>query len=250
MPEICYPKNYLQEVIARIDFSAPITALNEAVLPAKVREVLKSRYPIFEPSKAISQHVIVDDKGVQTDKREFQQWVYHGENREKSIIVTQDSITVSIKQYKNYGEFKLDVIEPIHEISKIEGNFNINRTGLRYVNIFPSKTDKYDELLEKFHPMIASPFGSIEGHENISRIINITEYIHDEIKCRLQSGIFNSDYPAKIKNKEFVLDIDAFIDTPHSFSNINELFDSLHKVIQSKFEASITDKLRGELNEE
>jgi uncharacterized protein (TIGR04255 family) len=250
MPEICYLKNYLQEVIARIDFAVPIEALNAAVLPDKVQKALKSRYPIFESTKAFSQNVIIHEQGVHTNSREFQQWVYHGENREKTITVTPDSITVSIKQYRDYEEFKLDVIEPIDEISKIEGNIFINRTGLRYVNVFPNITNKYDELIEKFHPMIASPFKSIIDIKNLSRIINISEYIHDEVKCRLQSGIFNPDYPAKIKKREFILDFDAFIDTPHSFTNINELFDSLHNVIQSKFEDSITTKLRDELNEE
>ena len=248
MSEICYPKNHLQEVVARIDFSSPIKALDEAVLPDKVQKILKQRYPIFESSKGRSQNIIFDENGVQTTSQDFQQWIYHGENREKTITVTQDFITVSIRQYKSYDEFKLDVIDPIAEISKIEGNVFINRTGLRYVNVFPNITNTYDEVSEKFHPMISSPFKNIIDADGLSRILNISEYITDEVKCRIQSGIFNPDYPAKIKNREFVLDVDAFIDTPHSFTNINELFDSLHNVIQSKFEQCITDKLRDELN--
>lgn len=249
MPEICYKKNYLQEVVARIDFASPIKALNEAVLPQKVQEALKSRYPIFESTKSFSQQFLINEQGFHTQSHEIQQWVYHGENREKTITVTPESITVSIKQYKDYDEFKLDVTKPIDEISKIEGNIFINRTGLRYVNVIPNKTNKYDELIENFHPMIALPFKEIIDTANLSRLIQISEYIHDEVKCRLQSGIFNPDYPAKIKNREFILDMDAYIDTPHSFSNINQLFDSLHDVIQSKFEESITPNLRNELNE-
>jgi uncharacterized protein (TIGR04255 family) len=250
MSEICYQKNYLQEVVARIDFAAPLEALNAPVLPDKVQKALKSRYPIFESTKAVSQNVIIHHQSIHTDRREVQQWKYHGENREKSITVSPDFIIVSIKQYRDYEEFKLDVIEPIEEISKIEGNIFINRTGLRYINIFPNKTNKYDELIDKFHPTIASPFSNIIDANNLSRKVQLSEYINDEVKCRIQSGIFNPDYPAKIKNKEFVLDLDAFIDTPHSFANINELFDSLHNVIQNKFEDLITTKLRDELNEQ
>jgi uncharacterized protein (TIGR04255 family) len=249
MSEICYKKNHLQEVVAVIQFASPIQALNEAVLPEKVQAILKARYPIFESQKAITQNVIFNEQGMETNSSEYQQWVYHGETREKTIAVTQDSITVSIKQYKSYDEFKLDVIEPIEEISKLEGNVYIVRTGLRYVNVFPSKTNEYNELIQKFHPMISSSFSNIIDPDSISRLISVSEYIHDEVKCRVQSGIFNADYPAKIKNKEFVLDIDAFIDTPHSFANINKLFDSLHTVIQGKFEKNITETVRGELDE-
>lgn len=250
MPEICYKKNHLQEVVARIDFSAPIKELNEAVLPENVQKVIKSRYPIFEPSKGLIQDFVFNEQGVEAKQKEFQQWVYHGENREKTITVAQDFITVSIKQYSDYDEFKLDVIEPIEEISKIDLNISIKRTGLRYVNVFPSKSQSYEEIATKFHPMIAAPFSNIEDVDRLSRMVGITEYIQDEVKCRVRSGIFNPDFPAKIKNREFILDIDAFIDTPHRFSNINELFDSLHVVIQGKFEALILDGLRGELNAE
>lgn len=244
MSEICYAKNHLQEVVAVIQFASPISALNEAVLPEKVQAILKARYPIFESQKATTQNVIINEQGIQTNSSEYQQWVYHGETREKSIAVTQDSITVSIKQYKSYEEFKLDVTEPIEEISKIEGNVYIARTGLRYVNVFPNISNEYNEIIKKFSPMISSPFSNIVDAENLSRLINISEYIHDEVKCRVQSGIFNADYPAKIKNREFILDIDAFIDTPHNFTNINKLFDSLHAVIQSKFEQNITQVAR------
>ena len=250
MSQICYKNNHLKEVIARIDFAQPVQTLNQVILPEEVQKVLKSRYPIFEPSKGLSQGVTISEAGITTDSEEFHQWIYHGENREKTITITQHFITVSLKEYKNYEEFKLDFIQPIEELSKIEGDIFINRTGLRYVNIFPNKTNKYDELSLKFNPMISSSFNSLIDIDNLSRNILISEYLHDETKIRVQSGLFNPDHPAKLKNKEFVLDFDAFVDTPHSFKNVNNLLDSLHHLIQDKFELHITDKLREELNAE
>lgn len=248
MSNICYQKNHLVEVLARIDFSSPIESLNQQLLPENVNKVLKHRYPIFESSKAQTQNIIINDKSFHADRHEFQQWIYHGENREKTITVTQSNITVSIKKYVSYDEFKLDVIEPIEEVSKLESNVVISRTGLRYINIFPNETNKSEEVLVNFQPMISLPFENIIDEGNLSRLINVSEYIDDEVKCRVQSGMFNPDYPAKIRNKEFVLDIDAFIDTPHQFNNVNQLFDSLHSVIENKFEGLITDNLRDKLN--
>ncbi|MDX1915425.1 MAG: TIGR04255 family protein [Methylophilus sp.] len=248
MSDICYKKNYLAEVIARIDFAQLVTTLNQPILPEKIQEVLKSRYKIFEPSKAVTQGVTITEAGITTDSQEFQQWVYHGENREKTITINHHSITISLREYKDYENFKLDVIEPIQAISNAEGGVFINRTGLRYVNIFPNTNNNYAEISERFIEMIAAPYQSIIDLDNLSRHIQISEYIYDEIKLRIQSGIFNPDYPAKVKNKEFVLDFDAFMDTPHSFENMNNLFDELHKTIEGKFELLITDKLRSELN--
>ncbi len=249
MKEICYKNNFLVEVVAKIDFAKPISSLNEAVLPEKIQEAIKARYKIYEPSKTVLQGIKISPQGVSSEQEEFNRWVYHGENREKSITISRDSIDVSLREYKNYDEFKLDVIAPVNKITELEGNIYISRTGFRFVNIFAGLTGTYKDISKYFHPMISSSFKNIINSEQCSRNFLITEYIHDEIKVRLQSGIYNPDYPAKIKKKDFIIDIDAYIDTPHSVSDANKLFDGLHKVIQDKFELCITKALRGVLNE-
>ena len=73
--------------------------------------------------------------------------------------------------------------------------------------------------------------------------------MYDEIKLRMQTGIYNPDYPAKIKKLDFILDLDAFIDTPHVVTDVEGFFDDIHEKIQEKFESCITDEMRKVLYE-
>ena len=82
-----------------------------------------------------------------------------------------------------------------------------------------------------------------------SRNFLVSEYLYDEIKLRMQTGIYNPDYPAKIKKLDFILDLDAFIDTPHVVTDVEGFFDDIHEKIQEKFESCITDEMRKVLYE-
>lgn len=250
MKEICYKKNFLVEVVARIDFSEPAESLKRVVLPEEIQNAIKSRYKIYEPSKAKHQDIEISEQGISEKSEEFHQWIYHGESREKSITINQRSIVVSLKQYKKYDDFKLDVIEPIRKIVELEGSIYISRTGLRFVNIFEGLTPTFSDIRRYFHEMISTSFDHLLDAEHCSRSFLITEYLHDEVKMRLQSGIFNPDYPAKIKKKDFIVDLDAYVDTPHSAAKVGDLFDNLHTLIQRKFELCITDDMRRILNED
>ena len=258
MEEICYKKNYLSEVIAKVDFATPLSQLQGSALPKEVADVIQKRYPIFEPQKEIRNEIVLkigkveedeaDVGGVSTNSVEFNKLVFFGENREKTITITPESIYVNLKNYKDYNDFKLDIIEPIEKIISVGNNGQIARTGLRFVNIFRGLITEYEDIAKYFAPMISSPSSALIDNQNCSRSILITEYLIDEIKVRMQTGIFNPDYPAKIKNKEFVLDLDAYIDIPHVVTDAKDFFDRLHTAIQEKFESCITADLREVLN--
>lgn len=248
MEEICYKKNYLSEVVTRIDFAAPIGALLSEVIPTDIHAAIKKHYSIYEPGKITEHGVHITDESVVSNKKEIQQWVYHGEDRDKTIIVSAYSFIVTFKAYKDYGDFKENIIEPLQKIIELERNVQIKRTGLRFVNIFSGFIQSFGEVINYFHPMISSSFSDLVDQGNCSRNFLITEYIYDEIKLRMQSGIYNPDYPARIKKFDFIVDLDAYIDTPHITGNVESLIDDVHYKIQEKFEACITDKLRGALN--
>jgi len=59
----------------------------------------------------------------------------------------------------------------------------------------------------------------------------------------------NPDYPAPIKQKIFVLDLDAFKEGTLSFEEVNDIIPKLHQNIESLFEKAITPSLRGRMNQ-
>lgn len=249
LADICYKRNYLVDVIARIDFLDAAKCLSEIVLPEPVQTAIRDRYEIYEPTTARIQGVAFTDKGVSTQHEEFQQWKYHGSEREKTINLSKKNVVITLKRYENYKQFKLDVLNPIKSIQDAEGDSYVARTGLRFINIFAGLLSSTTEIQGYFSPMLSGQFNGLFEPENCSRSFLITEYLYGEIKLRLQTGIYNPDYPAKMKKLDFIVDIDAYIDTPHSFNDVGRLIDTLHQNIQKHFEASITQKMRGKLNE-
>lgn len=59
-----------------------------------------------------------------------------------------------------------------------------------------------------------------------------------------QFGIANPDYPAVIRKKQFVIDIDAYAHGVFELADIKQFLVDSHSKIQDIFEKSITDETR------
>ncbi|WP_167482366.1 TIGR04255 family protein [Leptospira yasudae] len=245
---ICYKKNYIKEVLGRIDFATPLTEFEKA-LPADFLKIIKNEFPISENTQGTIQNIHID-KGIVKDNLErYTEWTFHGKDRQKSIKVSSKYIVVSLKKYYNYEDFLKDIINPVNSLMKDLGNISIIRTGIRFVNIFDDLIKSYDDLQKYFNNFAVETFKNIYQPDACSRNILISEFLVQDIKLRVQSGIYNSNYPAPISNKEYLIDIDAYYDFPHVISDFKEYFDKLHNQIQSIFEHSISNELRSKLNE-
>jgi len=79
---------------------------------------------------------------------------------------------------------------------------------------------------------------------NMSRAFQIIEYNFGEDSLKFQAGIVNPDYPARIKQRQFVMDIDASSVGAFDFQEMITKVNSGHDRVQEIFEASITDVTR------
>lgn len=252
LEKICYKKNYLKEVIININFTNPIHELQKASLPIQIKKIVEKRYPIPAKGKRIEGIIKISSKGepIKEEKKEIPQWIYHGIKRDKIIKIDEQIISVALHQYNNYEDLRQDIINPINSIIKIGKNVEIKTTSLRYINIFTDIIRDYNDIKKYFVNMISSSFENLIDKDNCSRNFLITEYLLDnDIKIRMQTGIYNPNYPARISRKDFIIDIEAFLNTPHIMSDSRNFIDELHLNIQKKFEDCITDDLRGVLNE-
>jgi uncharacterized protein (TIGR04255 family) len=82
----------------------------------------------------------------------------------------------------------------------------------------------------------------------LSRALSTLEFNFGDFNLRYQFGISNPDYPAVIKQKSFILDLDAYYRGIQDAEDIEGTLDKFHDCIQEFFESSITDKLRGIMN--
>jgi len=70
MPAICYKKNFLKQVIAKVEFAQPLTDLSDDSLLLTVKEI-KTRFPISEQKTGIRQGIEITEKEVTRSKSEF-----------------------------------------------------------------------------------------------------------------------------------------------------------------------------------
>lgn len=250
MEEICYKNNYLSDVIVRMDFANPLSSLLTPVLPDPIKDSIRAIFKIYEPGKEVVQTVEVQNETVKTSMNEIHQWIFHSEDRSKTIIISQNYLTIQYKKYRSFNEFREDISSPLNELIKLERNIPINRTGLRFINIFDT-IKSYEDINNYFSPMIANTFNALIDRDFCSRNFLISEFLYDDIKIKMQSGIYNPDYPAPIRKKDFIIDLDGYIDTPHMLTgSVEQLLIPIHEKIQHIFENSITDILRDRLNEQ
>lgn len=240
---ICYRKPFLKEVICRIDIGARIEAFAKA-LPPKLAKTALSIFPIFEPQKGQKQEVFVSATGVQTRIEETVQWTYHGKNREKTLVIAPEAVIVTNRKYMSYEDFSSDVDKIVGSIFEVEKDISVARMGLRYINMIELETGdplSWSEYLNE------KMLGIIDTHKDqgaLSRVFHIVEFNYDYVKVKFQFGIPNPDYPALIKRKQFILDIDAYVQGALTKKDVEDSLVFAHTKIQELFESSISDVTR------
>ena len=79
--DVCYNKNYLVEVICRLDFASEVSSLKKS-MPKDVFDVVKKYFPIAEPRDLIGTELSITPTGETAfNKITTKQWVFLSKNR-------------------------------------------------------------------------------------------------------------------------------------------------------------------------
>ena len=246
--KICYKRNYLDKVIARIDFVNPMEDIGKT-LPSRVGKAIRPIFPITEPQKTVHHELIIspDDKTIDKETQ-FTQWMFHGMEREKTLVLNPSFIVASYFKYDRYDTLKDEFEKIITSILLHYQDLQPSRLGLRYINTIKIGTAKPLNWKAYINAKLLSVIDFSSHPERISRAFHNLEHYFDNYNLRFQFGIHNSDYPQPIKKREFILDYDAYSNILTDPAEIIPTFDKFHSCIQIFFEQSITEKLRRHLN--
>lgn len=242
----CYKKNFVNKVVARIEFATPTQLFTSESLSEVVTEI-KKRFPISEQARGSQHEIKISNAGIEPKITEFPEWIFNSFDRTKILKVNQNFIEVVLSKYDSEVDFKADLILPISHLLKINPNITIKRTGIRFINIFDFPMNTFQDSQKYFSNSITGQFTGMEEINFCSRAFMINEFVKDDLKLRVQSGFFNPDYPAIIKRNQFVIDIDAYMDFPHLINNTEQYFIKLHDAIEMKFESLITENMRKDI---
>lgn len=245
--DINYTRPFLKEVIARIDFVAPIDALTTS-LPPKLASAASKLFPIAEPLDGFAQELHLGAGEVHHLQSSFKEWRFFGKNREKQFFITAESMFITIKQYSSYETLRDHWTALVNSVSKEFPDSRAGRFGLRYINsieIQDSPKIRWDQYINA--SLVAS--GDFFDQYSVTRLFHIAGLKFDDLDMTFQFGLPNPDYPSVMRKPLFILDLDCHITSSHEFSESLINMDKAHSHIQTIFEASITDKLRSIMND-
>ncbi len=243
-----YKKNFLTEVIVRIDFANPIDNISEK-LPKNLTKSLLSIFPITEPKKKLRQQFLFSPKSISTEQKEFTEWQFIGKEREKTLTISPNALFISFTTYKSYTKLRDEFMSSAKAFFDAFPETVASRLGLRYINTISLPNGDPLNWKGIFNENMLSIFDLYENKKVINRALHVLEFNFDSHNLRYQYGMHNPDYPAVIKKKTFILDFDAYQNGLLTYEDVSASLDVFHGRIQELFELSIQDKLRSILNE-
>ena len=246
-----YISNFLTNVIFRVDFPK-LLGLGITAPPVELQEKIKDIFPILEetPGKYIEMAVpkARSGEGIKVVQEELIKWDFINKERTKTVVVTQDFISLEYSRYKSFDEFNQDIESAIRPFFDIYNVIKVvNRIGLRYINQIKIPTgDPFDwnNLINPSMCSVVREFVKGEYKKSVKRCMQSLDIKEKDSDIRLRFGLFNSEYPNKIARKEFVLDYDCYL---REELDVREVFDkvkALHVNIKHWFEESIQEGLR------
>ena len=249
---ICYKNSFLNQVIVRIDF-LQFVPTDMTFYESIEKEILKI-FPRRGKDQIIrfnSISVVFDpnNNGLPNANGEVLEGIqreYYSNDGSNKLILTNKFMVFEINAYSSFEEHKKwfqSIVLAFFQKNRI----SVNRTGIRYINIFEQSRLKLQkkffasEISASLYPKIAAA----DDEPQLIRSMHMTEYRINEMTMNFRYGMFNPDYPNSLKKNDFALDFDAFSnDVIDSADGIIHVIDKGHHEIQSLFERSITESLR------
>jgi uncharacterized protein (TIGR04255 family) len=243
LQSICYERNYLTEVIVRVDFVGAVAQVVEDLSKPVLKAAL-AEFPIDEPRPVFTQEFQVKESKLLTRRHESTHWNFFSRNRDKQLTITPDALYISYKQYEKYEVLRSDFLSIINPFFESFDDAQPSRLGLRFINQFDFQAenplDWHDYISERLLGFLDY---SVEGAIP-TRLFHNLEFAYDDFNLRFNFGIHNPDYPAPIKRRQFILDYDAYFKGLLESADLSNNLDAYHNAIQTVFESNITETTR------
>lgn len=242
-----YQRNFLTQVILRLDY-APLAAL-QSERQHDFTTDLKKHLPVVR-GQQLSQIILSGSANVGasfTQQKKGWQWTHSDVDDHQVVTLTPDFLALEQKgnTYVNFQTFRAQLVTIYDKFKAAFGVTEYTRIGLRYINeIVIPVGDALDwdgivspDLVIGVKPVFTQPL-------RMTRSMHQVSAIKDDIFCLINYGLNNPDYPNPIARREFVLDLDSYIEGGIGEVDVLKKIDSLYVVCKQMFEASIADGLR------
>lgn len=239
-----YKKNYLDDVIIRIDFEK-ITDISK--IETYLEKLDKTLFPFKTETESFGGTIKIDieKEKVEQSKNKLPTWEYLDAYKNKKVTITPVFVAIEYlnRSYTNSKELILDCEKIILSFIKDLSISSLNRIGLRYINRFDLDVDvlgsiKWDNFFSK--NLVGSIiFGNKLGYPLVRSMDNL-HLRKDDHDIVIRYGIWNRDFPSENTRKEFVLDIDIFSKLPlEKIEDVEEIIKQYNQETENIFEEAI-----------
>ena len=242
-------RNFLKQVITRIDFAVPLRSMRTRINQRFIRARIK-HYPIQEPIKMIkdASRLLSEPAKIRTMEKRTD-WFFHSRNREEKLCINDTCMFIDVGKYESFLKLQSHFVSVLESLFNNYKNVSISRFGLRYINHIEENELDPTDWNGYLNSDLLSIFEFADSREAISRAFHILDMNYDDMNLTFQYGMHNPDYPAPIRKKLFVLDFDAYIEAALTKEEVLRNLDIFHGKIESYFERCFLEKGRKVLNE-
>ena len=246
---INYKKNFLSEVVIRVDFLNTLPEL-EKNLPIQIRQAATRNFPIVEPPKTSvsKEYKLTPEEIKETDRKEKIEWNFFKDDRKKRLFISSKEVFSSYLEYSSFEDLKFPFLYVLRELNNCVRDLQCRRLGLRFINNISFQSGDPFDWKKLINHQLIQTINFPSEKRNISRAFNVLDFNFDDYMMRFQFGLFNPDFPARIKQKQFILDIDAYSERIQDYNEILISIEKFHNKIQQTFESCIQDDLREIMN--
>jgi len=247
-----YKKNFLKQVLVRVDFQKPLESYNKGLNPA-VEQAIKRKFPNLVEDKLKQQSFCIESDQAKMSTINQILWTYYSDKKDKHTRIEPTDFYIQYDKYYSFEQLKKDFKLVFDSLIKSYGELNITRIGLRYIDEIEIKgeIDVFD-WREYLNPKLFSALSIPVSKDSkfISRAFSNLEFNFEDNNLILKYGMFNPDYPSPIKKKVFILDSDAYKRDNIPNEEVYSVLEQLHNRISNLFEKRlIREGLRERMND-
>ncbi len=233
-----YPINFITKVIARVDFQ-PILRLKQEE-PAAFQEAIRENFPRLDRKDSIDISIKPGEVPVPS---KTPTWEFSNKEKTEAIALNFKVITLSLDKYISFESFFPKVKLMYSNFNKIYNPGIIKRIGLRFQNQIRLKGNplEWDGIINNNLYCIVNAFPELSNV--VSRAMSQLHINLGDHLIIFQFGIFNSEYPNIIAQKEFILDYDCASREESEPEEVLSKFKLFYEDIKKLFKQSRGEKL-------
>ena len=242
-----YAKNFLTRVIAKVDH-LPILILDEE-RPSSFQEQVRNEYPRIEELRGVEIGISKQGGSSVSVGKLPVIWQLKDKDQINEINLSSKYFSLVTSRYVRFLEF-FERLTHVYNcfIDNYRPNI-ITRIGLRFTNEIRLDGNPFEwqNLLNENLYSTLHAFPDMQS--SFARSMHQLHFTEEDHKIIFQFGIFNSEFPNTIANKEFILDYDCISEEEHEPHDVLGRFTRFNDFIGNLFEQSIGEGLREIINE-